>query len=199
MLNVTLGTQNRMYLRTDQGTMSFLNASLLESCIAGFSSGEKTLLKVSYLESGKSVCHQYEGGPIWMATAPIDIGRPGQTLVISPELLTKREFLSNVPKIVMKNEVNFTWLPAQSEISSVFDSTGFHFEGQQQPTLEGVSNFEVRVEPTGDLGFAPGKGCFLETTIRDFFGRVRKIRVYHDGHSSPWVGLRQGKRYPRVH
>ncbi|MDA4136565.1 MAG: hypothetical protein OK449_06185 [Thaumarchaeota archaeon] len=175
-----------------------MNSSLLENCIVGFIAGEKTLLKVSYLESGKSVYHQYEGGPIWMATTPNDIGKAGQTLVISPELLTTREFLSKVPKIMMKNEVNFSWLPTKNQISLASDSEGFHFEAQQQPPLEGVSNFQVLVEPVRYLGFAPGKGCFLETSIRDFFGRVRKIRVYHDGHSSAWLGLRQGKRYPRV-
>jgi len=133
-----------------------------------------------------------------MATTPSDIGQPGQTLIISPELLTRAEFLSKVPKIMMKNEASFAWLPARSRISFVSDSAGFRIEAEQSPAVEGISGFGVLVEPAKALGFAPGKGCFLEAAIQDIFGRARKIRVYHDGHSTAWVGLRQGKRYPRV-
>lgn len=69
---------------------------------------------------------------------------------------------------------------------------------QQQPAVEGISNFNIPLEPAETLGFGPGKGCFLEAKLGDFFGRSRQVRIYHDGHSNPWLGIRQGRRYPRV-
>jgi hypothetical protein len=100
MYTVSLDAQNRMYLRTAKGKMSLLMASLLEKSIAGFKAGEKTSLKVSYLDSDKSVYHRYEGGPIWMATTPFDIGRPGREFTINVGLLTRGEFISNIPSLL---------------------------------------------------------------------------------------------------
>lgn len=198
MLRVALGTQNRMYLHTERNTMSFLKASMLQDSIGGFRVGHKALLNVCYIETGKSVYHQYEGGPIWMATAPHDIGQPGQTLTISPKLLTTKEFADNLPAIPMTNEANFAWLPAQSEVRRLLDGDYFRIEAEQWPPVEGVSRFGISLEPVNGLGFAPGLGCYLEARISDFYGRKRKVRFYHDGHSPAWTGLHQGKRYPRV-
>lgn len=198
MLKVALGTQNRMYLHTDRNTMSFLRASLLQDSVSGFRIGRKALLNVRYVEARKSVYHQYEGGPIWMATAPNDVGQPGQTLTISPKLLTASEFAGSLPVIPMTNAANFAWLPGQSRISRLSGGAGLSIEAEQQPPIEGISKFSVSLELAEGLGFAPGKGCFLEARIPDFFGRKRKVRFYHDGHSPAWAGLQQGKRYPRI-
>lgn len=198
MLKVALGTQNRMYLHTDRDTMSFLKASLLQDSLGGFKVGHKALLKVCYIETGKSVYHRYEGGPIWMATAPFDIGRPGQNLTIAPTLLTASEFADNIPEITMTNEANFTWLPTESKIVCVSSRKGFRIEVEQRPAVEGISRFDVSMEPEEDLGFVPGLGCHLDARVSDFYGRERQVRIYHDGHSAAWVGLQRGKRYPRV-
>jgi len=198
MLRVALGTQNRMYLRTDRDTMSFLKASLLQDTISGFRAGHKALLKVRYVEAGRSVYHQYEGGPIWMATAPDRFGRPGQRLTISPKLLTRSEFANGIRGISMTKGMNFSWLPTECKIIRISDKLGLHVETMQQPSLEGITRFVVSMEPAEDLGFVPGLGCYLEAKIVDFFSREREVRIYHNGHSQAWLGLRQGKRYARV-
>lgn len=173
-------------------------ASLLQTLVSGFRPGEKTLLNVSYLESGKSVYHRYEGGSTWMATAPNDAGHEGQNLTILPKLLTRGEFMTSMPDIIMKNEAGFSWLPSRSRILDLSDAGNPHFEVEQVPASEGISRFSVSVQPSEKLGFVPGWGCHLEMGIGDFFGRSRKLRVYHDGHYEAWLGLRRGKRYPRI-
>jgi len=178
--------------------MSFLKASLLEESITGFKVGQKTLLKVEYIEMKKSVYHQYEGGPIWMATVPKEVGGPGQTFTICPQLLSKTQFLGELPPLTMKNEGDFSWLPAESEILRASGKSPIRLEIQQRPVVEGISTFEISMESREDLGFVPGLGCFMETRVVDFFGRERKARIYHDGHSRPWLGLRKGRRYPKV-
>jgi len=187
-----------MYLRTDHDTMSFLRASLLQESISGFRIGQKALLKVCYVGTGKSVYHHYEGGTIWMATAPIDVGRPGRRLSVSAKLLTRSEFVRDAPVIALRNEANFSWLPMECKILRISDGRSFHIQVQQRPAVEGISRFDVPLEPAENLGFAPGKGCYLETRLWDFFGRPREVRIYHDGHSPAWVGLRQGRKHPRV-
>jgi hypothetical protein len=177
--------------------MVFLTASLLEHHVPGLETGKRTMLAVQYLGTGKAAYHQYEGGPIWMATTPACIGRPGQSFDISAKLLTKDDFVRELPPVSMKNKANFNWLPSSSRILRASRS-GSRLEIQQAPSLEGISNFAVQVETATELGFAPGKGCFLEMALPDFFGRKRRMRFYHDGCSEAWLGLRRGRRYPRI-
>ncbi len=197
-MKIALGTQNQVYFHTRQNTMSFLRATLLQDDVPGFKAGRSTLLKVRYLESGRVVYHRYEGGPVWMGTVPNNIGRPGQRLTLSAELLTKHQFIRNIPCIKLRNEVGFSWLPDESQIVRILDGRALCVVVQQQPAVEGISKFDVRLEPSEHLGFGPGKGCFLEAGLKDFFGHTRKMRIYHDGHSNPWLGIRQGRKFPRV-
>lgn len=198
MIEVAIGTQNRVYFRTRHDTMSFVKASALQGNLSGFRVGHKAFLKVRYLETGKVVYHRYEGGPIWMGTVPNEIGRPGQRLNISTALLTTSEFVENVPPINLKNRVGFSWLPDECQILRFSHNRSLRMVVQQQPAVEGVSKFDVSLEPTETLGFGPGKGCYLEAKLPDFFRHFRQARIYHDGHSNAWVGLRQGRKYPRI-
>jgi hypothetical protein len=117
---------------------------------------------------------------------------------LSAELLTKDEFLRNIPNVNLRNDVGFSWLPAESQIVRILDGKAPCVVVQQQPAVEGISKFNIPLEAAENLGFGPGKGCFLEAKIGDFFGFSRKVRIYHDGHSKPWLGIRQGTKYPRV-
>jgi hypothetical protein len=186
-----------MYFHMSRETMSFLTAQLLRDKVAGFEVGRRTLLDVYYVEADKSVYHQYEGGSIWMATTPLDIGRPGQTLSTIPALLTTNEFIANMPPIRMTNEVGFSWLPEASVINRFSHSGVFGVEAEQDPPVEGVKEFSLALK-LRNLDFAPGLGCYLEAGIVDYFGRERRVRFYHDGHSTAWIGLHRGKRYPRI-
>ena len=177
--------------------MAFFTALLLERHVSGLKTGKKTMLAVHYLGTGKSAYHQYEGGPNWMATTPTCIGRPGQSFSISAKVHTKHDFLRHIPCISMKNRANFSWLPSSGRLLRVSRS-GSRLEIEQKPSLEGISNFAVPIETANVLGFAPGKGCFLEMTLSDFFARKRRMRFYHDGCSEAWLGLRRGRRYPRI-
>lgn len=186
-----------MYLHTGRDTMSFLRATELQESIIGFEPGRKTLLSVRYDEMGKTVYHSYEGGSIWMATVPRQIGGPGATFAISAKVLTTNEFVDRIPEIGMVNSAGFTWLPEISRVS-VASARGLRLRIRQSPPIAGLSTFQVPITPATNLGFAPGLGCFLEARIVDLFGRERKLRLYHNGHSTAWLGLRQGRRYPRV-
>jgi hypothetical protein len=186
-----------MYLQSERNTKSLLRASLLQESVEGFRIGRKALLNVNYAEIGKTAYHRYEGGSVWMATAPSDFGEPGQTMTISPKLLAMSEFVSNLTPIEMVNEAGFSWLPAESRILRLSEAP-YRIEVEQKPAVEGVSRFDVPFGYAGNLGFVPGCGCFLEVKVSDFFGRARRIRFYHDGHSPAHVGLRQGRKYPRV-
>lgn len=68
----------------------------------------------------------------------------------------------------------------------------------QQPAVEGISKFYVPLEPAETPGFGLGKGCFLEARLGDFFGHARKVRIYHNGHFNPWLGIRKGRKYPKA-
>ena len=198
MLRVAVGTQNRMYLKSNRDTMSLLKASELQGKVVGFKSGYEALLNVRYHETGRSVYHRYEGGPVWMATAPSGFVRPGQVFTISVELLTADQFVNGVPPLIMKNPVGLGWLPDESRILRILDGQPIRLEVEQSPEVEGISMFEVLLEPSESLGFGPGKGCYLGLTLRDWFGRTRGLRLYHDGHSQAWLGIRQAQKYPKI-
>jgi hypothetical protein len=178
--------------------MSFVRATALQEHVSGFSAGLKNLLKVRYLESGKVVYHRYEGGPIWMATVPNDIGKPGSRFNVSIEVLRTDEFVENIPPLNLRNDAGFTWLPDRCQVLRISQGNTLRMAVQQQPPVEGISKFDVLMKPAETLGFGPGKGCFLETTLEDVFGHPRKARIYHDGHSTASIGLRQGRKYPKV-
>jgi len=171
--------------------MSFVKASILEDHISGFTIGRETILKVRYLEAGKVAYHRYENGPIWMATAPSSIGGPGQRFTISTSLLTQSEFAENVPVINLKNDAGFSWMPDESQILRMRFGESPCMVVLQEPAIEGVSKFEIGLEPRGVLGFGPGKGCYLEAMIKDVFGGFKLIRIYHDGDSNSWAGLEE--------
>jgi hypothetical protein len=199
VLKVKLGTQNRMYLQSKTGKMSFLKASLLQSLAVGVKVGQKSVLNVWYEEADKTVYHRYEGGPIWMATTPGEIGYPGNTLTIFPKLLTVEEFVDRFPTVDMPNEANLGWLPTRTKMVRLSEAGGLlRIEAEQWPPVEGISNFVLIAHCSSSLAFAPGLGCNLQASLIDFGGRKRQVRFYHDGHGPAWVGFQQGRRFPRV-
>jgi hypothetical protein len=150
--------------------MSLLSAALLEQSISGFKVGERALLAVRYAKQDKLGYHQYEGGSFWTATAPAGIGRDCGDFDISVTLLTKSEFLNNLPRIELKNKVNFSWLPKLSMISFNDSKSKFSVQVEQYPEVEGISGFELPVELDGEIGFVPGNGCYVKAKVQDCFG-----------------------------
>jgi hypothetical protein len=198
MLDVKVGTQNRMYLHSAQNTMAFLRARVLQREVRGFEVGKESLLKVRYLSQHKTVYHRYEGGEIWMATVPEELAKPGQRFEIDVRMLTKSEFVGRIPEFNLVNEAEFSWLPYLVNISNFSSDSGFQFHLSQEPAVEGIERFRVRGIASNSLDFIPGYGCCLQFKVVDFFGRAETLRVYHDGHSVPWLGLGRSKKFPKI-
>ncbi|HEV2139199.1 MAG TPA: hypothetical protein VGR53_10190 [Nitrososphaerales archaeon] len=196
-MNVRLGTQNRMYLYSDRETMVFLTASALRSEASGFRIGQKSIFQVRYGNEGMAY-HQYEGGDTWMATVPQGFGKPGQQLRIEVRMLTRNAFVDAVPKFSLANEIGFGWLPNFVTISKFSLDSGFHFEAFQEPAVEGIDSFSVDGIASDTLGFVPGYGCYLQFRVLDWFKRDRVLRIYHNGHSRPLLGLGRSKKFPRI-
>jgi hypothetical protein len=194
---VKVGTQNRMYLSSNRNTMAFLKAPVLQHQMTGFRAGHEYLLKVRYVDHLKTVYHRYEGGDVWMATVPNELARPGQNLTIDISILTQNDFVNGIPEFSLANEAQFTWLPLAVNVSNFSLDSGFHFDSDQEPSVEGINRFRINGIPS-DLGFVPGYGCYLQFRIVDFFNRIETIRVYHDGHNQPWFGLKRSRKFPRI-
>ena len=197
MLSIALGTRNRIYLRTNAGTMAPFRASWLEDAVPGFKQGRKSVLKAVY-PGGRVTYHEYEGGTIWTGIMPEHLGDPGDTIELSISLLTKIDFLSNMPAITMENEAQFSWLPILSRVTRIRGGSETIMQVEQNPPLEGISKFDLCLQNSTSVEFVPGYGCFLEGEIRDFCGMLRRLRIYHDGHSVPWMGLKRGRRFPKI-
>lgn len=71
-------------------------------------------------------------------------------------------------------------------------------EVRQRPVLEGLASFSIEGKIKKGLVFIAGR-TRLEFSITDVFGRLRRMAVYFDGHSSPWLTINDSGHFVRVH
>ncbi len=190
-----VGTQNRLFRYTDQQTGQWIKASFLQDKVSGFKVGVETPLKVDYLQGGVirvTVYHYYEGGELWIATVPDDVAKPGDELTIHIQVLTREEFVRNLPRISLANSVGANWLGDSVEISKfTLEANDLKISLSQQTDIRGLSDFVIEGTASDSLAFKSGITS-LDFAIRDIFGQTKLMRIYHDGYSQPSLGIRTG-------
>ena len=192
-LRVKIGTQNRMYLYSDVETMRVLKASLLEKEVPGFHLHQATLLQVKYWERGVTVYHSYEGGDYWVATVPDDLGKKGDVVTISVQILTREDFVKNLPEFTWANEDRVKWLTDLSHLHFHLDGDNLNVFVTQDPEVEGLSEFVIggTAQP---LKFHIGV-TYLDFGIADAFGDVRPFRISYNGYGRVSLGIGIGDKF----
>ncbi len=192
-LRVKIGTQNRMYLYSDVETMRVLKASILEKEVQGFHLHQATLLQVKYWEQGVTVYHSYEGGDYWTATVPDDLGKKGDVVTISVQILTREDFVKNLPEFTWANENRVKWLTDLSHMHFSLDGDNLNVFVTQDPEVEGLSEFVIGgvAQP---LKFHIGV-TYLDFGIADAFGDVRPFRISYNGYGRVSLGIGIGDKF----
>src|SRR2546428_9866795 len=192
-LRVKIGTQNRMYLYSDVETMRVLKASILEKEVQGFHLHQATLLQVKYWEQGVTVYHSYEGGDYWTATVPDDLGKKGDVVTISVQILTREDFVKNLPEFTWANENRVKWLTDLSHMHFSLDGDNLNVFVTQDPEVEGLSEFVIGgvAQP---LKFHIGV-TYLDFGIAETFGDVRPLRISYNGYGRVSLGIGIGDKF----
>lgn len=153
---VQLGTQNRMYQRSEKGTLQIIECHTLKD-VPGFRPGSPNLFMMKYCHKEHPSYHAHTGGYIWMPTVPVECGHPGQRMSVLVKTLTEKDFVRNIPSFSMGNKSNLPWLPLLVTVRHVT------LEGQrvclgflQQPAIEGTTHFDIRGVTSEPLGFHSG-------------------------------------------
>ncbi len=194
-LKVKLGTQNRMYLYENQDTMQFIEASFLQKIVPGFRVGDEAFLKVDYLQEGITAYHHYEGGDIWMATVPDDVGKPGDELTIRIQILTRDDFVKDLPSLNFANYAGYKWFPDSVKLNRFFLSGDVLTISAIEDEGVAESTFTIQGLAHSGLNFAPGQGTYLEMDLADVFDNLDGLRIYYDGHGTPNLRIQEGQKF----
>jgi len=132
-----------------------------------------------------------------MATAPNDAGHEGQNLTILPKLLTRGEFMTSMPDIIMKNEAGFSWLPSRSRILDLSDAGNPHSKSNRyrlrKASRDSVCQCSLqRNLDCSRMGLSFGDGYWR------FLWPVEETASVSRWSLRSLLGLRRGKRYPRI-
>jgi hypothetical protein len=65
---------------------------------------------------------------------------------------------------------------------------------EQNPSISGVSNFLIEGSWSRTLRFDKGS-AYLDFQIMDIFGGSKTLRIYHDGHHPPRLGIQAGREF----
>jgi hypothetical protein len=195
---VKLSNENQMLLYDDMVPGSipliesgkiYVKASFLQEVVPGFKAGQAVSLKV-YYPDGSVFYQRYEGGQNWVPTAPSGEGGPGDILKIRLQILTTQDFLTSVPQIKLVNAMGINWVTTEADITG-YTLSGDDLEVQVTQPQEEPGQFSFDGATTGALGFNAGR-TFLEFTVTDIFGDSETLRVFYNGHDSPYLGMYEG-------
>ncbi len=171
LLRVKVDKEQRLLLYSDEkGTAKNIPGKYLQEVIPGFKPDEATLLKVHYIEKGVTLYHYYSGQyDNWVPKVPNEIAKPGEVVSITIEILTREDFVKDLPTMMLLNDGALSWAPRTAEI------TGFVLAGEdlqislsQDPALEGVSSYVIDGTAQESLGFNGGM-TYLDFQVRDVF------------------------------
>jgi len=188
---IRIGSQSRVFERSGFGKKRVLNYRPGECG----SPPRKELLSVLYMPSGVLAYHRHEIGRSWVPTAPRGVLGTGSIRVQS---LSPREFLSNVPCFALLNRSKQPWFPIQTIVLGCeVDGDVMRARVSQNPRMEGIGVFEIIGRLARPLTFLDGRAV-LEVSLTDIFKAERELRIYHDGHSNPALGIQHSTRFDLV-
>jgi len=153
------------------------------------------IVSILYAPIGVRAYHLHEMGKSWVPTAP-EQARGASSIEV--QSLSVDYFVSNLPRIILKNTLMKRWFPVETVVSSYsIEGENVTIELNQRQTIEGVGRFEIGGKLSRPLSFLDGDAV-LEVTMTDYFGFGRKLRIYHDGHSEAKLGLQHSERFNPV-
>jgi hypothetical protein len=198
-IKVGFDNQNRMYLYSDKGTMQWTTGTFRLEIVPGFKDGTATLLKVSHHEAGISVYHFYSGGEQWIPTAPGDVVQPGDEETVSFWILTRDDFIQDLPQVDFSDPIGINWVADASQL------TDYSLEGDklrlgfaQQPAVGDDSTFSMSGKASDTLGQGSVSGVYMDLQITDIFGNDRTLRIYYQGYGEASFGISIGAEFAHV-
>ncbi len=178
-----------MFLYVDSSDRIQIKASFLQDEVPGFVAGQATILKVFYPD-GVTYYQYYSGGPTWLPTAPSTVGSSGDVVAISVQVLTEQDFVGSLPSLNMANSLHASWVATEVQV------TGYSLSGDEltisavQPG-ESVPSFSFQGVASDALGFNSGR-TFIQFTVTDVFQETETLRIYYNGHDSPYFAISYG-------
>lgn len=197
-IGTRVGTENRLWLYSDADTMQFMPASYLQQKVPGFVEGQAAFLKVKYWEKDVTVYHYYTGGPNWQPRVPTDLAKPGDFLTITVSVLTREEFVNDLPSFNLGNVDQVRWMPDIVSLKSfVSDGNNMKVYATQDPEVEGISDFLM--QGTASPLKSQAGITYLDFDMTDAFGNVRPVRISYDGHGPVSLGIGVGEKFGSVY
>lgn len=197
-IRMKVGSQNRLWLYSDADTMQYEQGTFLKENVPGLVENQVAFLKVTYWERGVTVYHYYEGGENWIATVPGDVANPGDEVTVTIQVLTRADFVKNLPTITLANDAGRSW------VADVVTLTNFELDGetlriyaQQEPAAESLSQFAIVGTAFDTLGFSKGT-TYLDFSVRGFFGETKHMRIYHNGYGPQSLGILYSQEFVKV-
>jgi len=197
--------QNKIVRYDDgNGRTANIRGTFLQGVIPGFEPRGPNLVQIHYQEAHITAYHSYEskavsGEPIkpsdteWNPRAPGVVGKPGDIVTASFELLTTDKFLKSVSPIEYLNIGRESWVSGFSEVRSLqLVGDQVQMSVRQEP-LEGVSSFVVDGKPNG-LENSNGN-TFLTFSIPNIVDEPRMLKVTFNGYGDPLLSVSSGTNF----
>lgn len=196
--------RNELYLHsTDKRRTEPFDTGFLSENVVGFEPGRKTIIRVAYWNPRSLASavkyHFYQGGPRWVPTVPGDIAKRGDIVIVSPEILSRDQFVADLPTIELYNYLQTDWGANAVFLTDVrLTGDNVHIQAKQEPRYSGVSDFSIHGKAISQLSFNRGITS-LDVLLTDVYGKARPIRINYDGHTQPWLGVWDTDSFSTVH
>jgi hypothetical protein len=189
--------QHRLWCRSHHGTLRYITADFLERRLPGFARGRRSVLLVEASPARVRSYHSYNGGPLWIATLPPSSAKPGDRLRISAAIPDLGDFTKGLTSFSFTNsKIGFSRTRTEAQ-SFALRGGSLQITFSQAPAIEGVSSFVLKGRTFPGLKCVRGIAR-LGFSIKDIFGSVRSLALYHDGHNPPAFGIHAGSQFYKV-
>jgi len=190
-----VGSQNRAFEYSKARTSRYILGADLEDRIPGFTQRVSTVLMIHLVERNCDVYSYHRGGHTWAPTIPPAIAHNGDVFAAIVLIPREEDFVRNLTPLNLANELGIRWMADTVYLStSVKNGKTIQLQLEQNPSVSGISNFVVEGHWMRGLRFDKGI-AYLDFQIKDSFGGSRTIRIYHDGHNPPKLGIRTGREF----
>ena len=194
--------QNKIVRYIDStGRTANIRGAFLQEVLPGFDPRGPNFVAIHYKEAGVTVYHYYDkkvepNQPFepkdteWNPRVPDIVGKPGDIVTATFELLTPDKFLRSIPPIDYINLGRAAWVSAFSEIKS-FQLIGDQIRMQvTQEPLDGVSSFTLGGTFSGMENSNGDTSVFF--TIQNIADKPRMMKIAFDGYGTPVLGISSG-------
>jgi hypothetical protein len=197
-LPVRVGHHNELYFLEGPRATS-QDADFLEPRVAGFIEGQSALLKITYREKSATSFHIYMGKSLCVPTVPKRIAGLGDLMSVGIELLSKDQFVREVPGLILQNSVRAKWVAETVEVQPghLLEDI-LTMNAVQNPPVEGVDTFQISGATENALSFSTGR-VRLGFRLAGLFHINRKMGICFDGYNPPWFAIDHSGYFVRVH